>query len=273
MTQLGLAQIAPIFNRHGWYWGAGFGREDAMHFEVGDERIRAWHQEGKLIGRAPVLDDGVVGFGDRGPEVAELQRQLVAQGYPLEVDGEFGAITRAAVLAFQAKYALKPTGVLDAATGEFLRNPDQSMLHWGHKGTDVAKWQAFLVAQGFREVGNVDGEFGPKTNRATMAFQAAHSLEETGVVSPSTVAEAEKLGFDSKSGAPPIRTLRRMTNSELTKDICAQAAKLLRQHYNDPIGTEIPFFSGGKAYVGVLEWHFNTEKGKHKGLSTFDPEP
>jgi hypothetical protein len=34
-VQVGLAMIAPIFNRHGWYWGATFHREDAMHFEVG----------------------------------------------------------------------------------------------------------------------------------------------------------------------------------------------------------------------------------------------
>jgi hypothetical protein len=28
----GLALIPPIFNRHGWYWGAKFRTEDAMHF-------------------------------------------------------------------------------------------------------------------------------------------------------------------------------------------------------------------------------------------------
>jgi peptidoglycan hydrolase-like protein with peptidoglycan-binding domain len=33
--QHGLTLIAPIFNQHGWYWGAGFSIEDAMHFECG----------------------------------------------------------------------------------------------------------------------------------------------------------------------------------------------------------------------------------------------
>ncbi|HJQ55386.1 MAG TPA: M15 family metallopeptidase [Vineibacter sp.] len=33
-VQVGLTLIAPIFNRHGWYWGAMFGTEDAMHFEA-----------------------------------------------------------------------------------------------------------------------------------------------------------------------------------------------------------------------------------------------
>jgi D-alanyl-D-alanine carboxypeptidase len=38
----GLALIAPIFNRHGWYWGAAFGTEDAMHFEAGRDLIDQW---------------------------------------------------------------------------------------------------------------------------------------------------------------------------------------------------------------------------------------
>lgn len=33
-VQVGLTLIAPIFNRHGWYWGAAFGTEDGMHFEA-----------------------------------------------------------------------------------------------------------------------------------------------------------------------------------------------------------------------------------------------
>ena len=33
---LGLALIGPIFNRHGWYWGAGYRRvTDCHHFECG----------------------------------------------------------------------------------------------------------------------------------------------------------------------------------------------------------------------------------------------
>jgi len=40
--QFGLTLIAPIFNRHGWYWGAGFRTEDAMHFEAGKALIEHW---------------------------------------------------------------------------------------------------------------------------------------------------------------------------------------------------------------------------------------
>ena len=38
--------------------------------------------------------------GDRGPEVAELQRLLVQRGYPVSVDGDYGTRTYQAVRAF-----------------------------------------------------------------------------------------------------------------------------------------------------------------------------
>lgn len=41
-VQYGLTLIAPIFNRHGWYWGAAFGKEDGMHFEGGRALVTEW---------------------------------------------------------------------------------------------------------------------------------------------------------------------------------------------------------------------------------------
>ena len=38
-VQLGLSLLAPYFNKAGWYWGAAFGREDGMHFEVGPQLL------------------------------------------------------------------------------------------------------------------------------------------------------------------------------------------------------------------------------------------
>lgn len=47
-TQLGLVILAEFFNAEGWFWGAAYNREDSMHFEVGEETLRAWKAEGKL---------------------------------------------------------------------------------------------------------------------------------------------------------------------------------------------------------------------------------
>jgi len=42
-THRGMIQLAPFFNRHGWFWGAGFSGSavDSMHFELAEETIRA----------------------------------------------------------------------------------------------------------------------------------------------------------------------------------------------------------------------------------------
>ncbi|MDO6584928.1 M15 family metallopeptidase [Salipiger sp. 1_MG-2023] len=47
-TQFGLLLLAELFNDEGWYWGAGYRREDSMHFEVGVETLRKWQAMGLL---------------------------------------------------------------------------------------------------------------------------------------------------------------------------------------------------------------------------------
>jgi hypothetical protein len=114
-VQEGLAAIAPFFNARGWFWGAGFGTEDGMHFECGDELIRAWHREG-LFGAGQPTSPEVLSLGDRGPDVRVLQQRLNQHGAALVVDADFGPATRAALLAFQAVHGLPPTGIADHAT-------------------------------------------------------------------------------------------------------------------------------------------------------------
>lgn len=47
-TQLGLTILSDFFNADGWVWGAAYGREDSMHFEVSKEQIEKWVAEGKI---------------------------------------------------------------------------------------------------------------------------------------------------------------------------------------------------------------------------------
>lgn len=47
-TQLGLTILSDFFNADGWVWGAAYGREDSMHFEVAKETIEQWITEGKI---------------------------------------------------------------------------------------------------------------------------------------------------------------------------------------------------------------------------------
>lgn len=59
------------------------------------------------------------------------------------------------------------------------------VLRSGMHGPAVRRWQQFLVAEGHLD-GAVDGIFGPRTERASRAFQQAHGLDVDGVVGPGT---------------------------------------------------------------------------------------
>lgn len=56
----------------------------------------------------------------------------------------------------------------------------------GSSGTDVSNWQNFLNAEGAKPQLDPDGSFGPMTETATKAWQAAHGLDADGVVGPKT---------------------------------------------------------------------------------------
>lgn len=59
MTQRGFLDIYETFNKHGWYWGAGFSGSsvDTMHFELADETIRA-------LDRAPLSPSLLIAADD-----------------------------------------------------------------------------------------------------------------------------------------------------------------------------------------------------------------
>lgn len=116
----GLVDIAPFFNKHGWFWGAGFRTEDAMHFEVSDAKIREWARNG-FLGGAVAEPVEILSLGDRGPDVVALQKALKEKaGAAIKADGEFGPATHAAVMAFQATNGLQPDGVVGKRTREKL---------------------------------------------------------------------------------------------------------------------------------------------------------
>jgi serine-type D-Ala-D-Ala carboxypeptidase (penicillin-binding protein 5/6) len=75
--------------------------------------------------RAEPSPKGALRSGDTGPAVEDLQRRLNARLDPspaLDVDGDFGAATRAAVARFQRSRDLEPTGVADEKTRQALGN-------------------------------------------------------------------------------------------------------------------------------------------------------
>ncbi|MBN9219891.1 MAG: glucosaminidase domain-containing protein [Mesorhizobium sp.] len=83
--------------------------------------------------------------GDDSVGVETLQRRLVALGYKLgDIDGKFGSLTAAALLAFQNDNGLPTTGVVDAATSAALNTAEPRRL----SDKRVKTTEGDLVAKG-----------------------------------------------------------------------------------------------------------------------------
>lgn len=67
------------------------------------------------------------------------------------------------------------------------------LLRQGSLGPAVVAWQQFLLSQGYSSVGTADGNFGPKTSAATIAFQQSAGISADGIVGPATIAAAKTL--------------------------------------------------------------------------------
>lgn len=69
-----------------------------------------------LVSWFSVADASAFRQGDQGEEVAHLQTALAALGYEVTADGDFGAATKDAVIAFQKSAGLEADGLVGAAT-------------------------------------------------------------------------------------------------------------------------------------------------------------
>jgi N-acetylmuramoyl-L-alanine amidase len=77
---------------------------------------------GLWVEPCPIMPGPRLGAGDKGPEVAALQRDLVRYGYGASATGVFDAATGAVVTAFQRHF--RPAlvdGIADRSTTETLR--------------------------------------------------------------------------------------------------------------------------------------------------------
>jgi hypothetical protein len=83
--------------------------------------VRAFIQESAhLPVEANPLADGVLSEGDKGAAVLAMQTALFGLGYPVTPDGDFGKLTKQAVVAYQRKSKLKADGKVGPMTGRSL---------------------------------------------------------------------------------------------------------------------------------------------------------
>jgi len=77
-------------------------------------------------------------------------------------------------------------------------------LQLNDNGPLVKKWQQFLKGQGFFSA-EPNGNFGPKTQEATKAFQQFYGIQTTGVVGSITLGKAATLGFNPDNEPQPLQ--------------------------------------------------------------------
>jgi len=141
-------------------------------------------------------------LGQDGPEVLDIQRRLMALGYPVdpaEQAGLFGASTDVVVRAFQRRRHLRIDGIVGPDTwGQLVesgwRLGDRTLYvhHPMFRGDDVRALQRKLNALGF-DLGKEDGLYGSNTDRAIREFQRNVGDEPDGIVGPHTLVTLDRM--------------------------------------------------------------------------------
>ena len=180
------------------------------------KRLNDLASEGLRADEITSLFNSFLEEGDRGSEVYELQYLLnIASEFnneipPVTVDGIFGAGTKSALEAFQRSYGLtvdgkvgvedwdrlyrEYVGILDSLPsgyfgGVTLPYPG-TVLRIGSQGEGVTALQEYLnyIGNTYSSIPKieVDGSFGPATQRAVLAYKEIFGLGNQGIVSSST---------------------------------------------------------------------------------------
>ena len=171
--------------------------------------------------------------GMTGEAVRQLQERLIKLGYLTGIaDGIYGTDTAEAVYNFQKRSGLVRDGVAGAKTLAALYSINAAQptpppapeatrvpasiatnvtLKEGDVSSSVKTMQEKLIALGYLS-GSADGNFGPKTYRAVVAFQKANALATDGVAGKQTLAALNSAGISNggttgpSASAPTVTT-------------------------------------------------------------------
>lgn len=112
---------------------------------VADAHVEALN---RVLGHPASSTPRVLGLGDSGDDVLDLQKALNAFGYGLVEDGDFGPQTDAAVRDFQARHGLTVDGLVGPQTRETLQSLNRD------------SWVIGSIRQTWLSHGGADGPLG-----------------------------------------------------------------------------------------------------------------
>lgn len=161
-----------------------------LHFELHTPSDVVVNAYGALVqAELTTPTSALLRLGDSGNAVGAIQRALDLAGFDIGyIDGDFGEVTKTAVVELQTFLGLAPDGIVGPQTRAALvvaATPSNLVLRETDRGPAVAGLQTQLSAAGY-DPGPLDGIFGPKTLLAVMAFQTDSGLTVDGIVGAQT---------------------------------------------------------------------------------------
>jgi murein L,D-transpeptidase YcbB/YkuD len=148
----------------------------------------AFGAEEEIVNSGPILS-----IGSAGPDVRRLQIIFVMTKVldVSDIDSQFGPKTQDAVKSFQQGNNLTPDGVVGPLTWQALpADPNTPRLARGSTGPAVSALQKGLKAfdgpNTPTDPGQIDGNFGQRTESAVRAYQTRQSIAVDGVVGDQT---------------------------------------------------------------------------------------
>ncbi|MGN1369989.1 MAG: peptidoglycan-binding protein [Aristaeellaceae bacterium] len=187
---------------------------------AGPDTLKTLYGAGAATSKTPAASLGIsLEQGDETGAVKAMQKRLKELGfYKNTVDGEFGASTKAAVIAFQTANGLTANGTAttatlnklysaDAKNADYLKDAEDAKgeedkeedpedtsditvsgyttLKWGSTGEAVKKLQQALKNRGYYD-GKIDSTYGSGVYAAVKAFQKQYNLKVDGIAGPAT---------------------------------------------------------------------------------------
>ncbi|MBD2528647.1 peptidoglycan-binding protein [Nostoc flagelliforme FACHB-838] len=128
------------------------------------------------VGQYPTLSQGKTGAA-----VTRLQQRLRQLGYfDTNPTGNFGRITKDAVIAFQRNYRIPATGIVNRQTWNALMGSSPTSVSSRLSTQQVRELQVRLRQLGYLNA-DATGNIGPMTREAVMAFQRNYGLPVDGI--------------------------------------------------------------------------------------------
>ncbi|MFW9258812.1 peptidoglycan-binding protein [Nostoc sp. CALU 546] len=152
------------------------------------------------VGQYPTLSQG-----NTGAAVTRLQQRLRQLGYfNANPTGNFGQITKDAVIAFQRSYRISANGIVNRQTWNALLGSSPSTARSSLSTQQVRELQVRLQQLGFFNT-NPTGNIGPMTREAVIQFQRNYRLPVDGIANAQVL---EAVRRASTSGYPTQQPAR-----------------------------------------------------------------